>query len=414
VSIIAQPVGWVRANAPLVAVLVTTAITMMGQGVMSPVLPLFARELGVSVTLVGLVVGVFGLGRVAINIPAGMLSDRLGRRTTLALGPAILSLSALLMAVSTSYWQLLVLRFIQGMGGGMYSTTAMVYIAETAGPGQRGRFISYQQGALLFGTGVGPAVGGFLAEAMGLRAPFVLLSFLSGAASLWAVFQVREPPSVPRRMEARNAGIADGRSRSESVWRPLLTNPTFLAAGLFGAALFTVRGGSRQGILPLYLGSLGYGPADIGMLFTIGVLTQFFVVVSFGGLSDRFGRKAVIVPGAVIMALGIMVYIATRSYLVFALGMVLQQIGEGVAMPGPGAMVADLSRKLARPGAALGIFRTISDSGLVVGPVVVGVIVDWLDYRWGLAFSALVIVGAALIVATVAREPHWQAGEAPM
>jgi MFS family permease len=359
----------------------------------------------VSITLVGLVVGIFGLGRVAVNIPAGILSDRLGRRVALALGPGILAASSLLMAFSTTYWHLLALRFVQGVGGGMYNTTAMVYVMEIAGAGQRGRFISYQQGALLFGSGVGPALGGFVAEAMGLRAPFVLLALLNAAACLWATLEVRELATVAPSLPAARAAAADRRFESEPVWKHVLTDPTFLVAGLFGAALFTVRGGARQGVLPLYLGSFGYGPGDIGMLFTIGLLAQFAVVATFGGLSDRFGRKAVIVPGSVAMALGILVFLVTRSYLVFVLGMLLQQIGEGVAMPGPGALVADLSRKLARPGVALGIFRTISDTGFVLGPVIVGFIVDRMGYGWGLSFAAIVIVVAALLVAMIAREP---------
>lgn len=402
------PIRWARSNRELLTVLVTTAITMMGQGVMSPVLPLFAKELGVSITFVGLVVGIFGMGRVVMNIPAGMLSDRFGRRVTLAVGPGILMVSSLLIAFSTTYWQLLALRFAQGLGGGMYSTTAMVYVTEIAGPGQRGRFISYQQGALLLGSGLGPALGGFIAEAMGLRAAFVVLACLNGAACLWAILQVREPGATAHVGEATGAAAVEMPGQARSVGQSVLTNPTFIVAGLFGMALFTVRGGARQGVLPLYLGSFGYGPADVGMLFTIGVLAQFSVVATFGGLSDRFGRKAVIVPGAVAMAAGIMVFLTTRSYPIFVLGMLLQQIGEGVAMPGPGALVADLSRRTSKPGVALGIFRTISDSGFVLGSVVVGFIVDRAGYAWGLTSAALIIVLAALLVAVVAREPRWQ------
>jgi MFS family permease len=245
-----------------------------------------------------------------------------------------------------------------------------------------------------------------VAEAFGLRAPFVLLAFLEATACLWAVCQVSEPSTRPRPLDA-TAVAASGPVRRPSA-RGVLADPTFLVASLFGAALFIVRAGERQGVLPLYLGSFGYGPGDIGMLFTIGVLAQFLVVAAFGGVSDRFGRKAVIVPGAATMAAGAVIFIVGHSYPVFVLAIVLQQIGEGVAMPAPGAMVADLSRRLAGPGAALGVFRTIS-----VGPVAVGLIADWAGYRWGIGFAALVILGAALIVAAVAREPRWDTGRAP-
>ena len=173
------PLRWVRDNESLVAVLIAAAVINIGQSSMAPVLPIYAQQLGVSVTLVGLAVGAFGIGRLVMNVSAGILADRFGRRLTLSIGPAVVAVAAVLMGFSNAYWQLLALRLVQGLRSGMFLTTVTVFTSEIAGPRRRARYLSYQQSAQIMGNGIGPAIGGVAAEVWGLHAPFYLFGALA-------------------------------------------------------------------------------------------------------------------------------------------------------------------------------------------------------------------------------------------
>ncbi|PKB64326.1 MAG: hypothetical protein BZY82_11270, partial [SAR202 cluster bacterium Io17-Chloro-G3] len=140
---------------------------MMGQGVIAPVLPLFAKEFGVGVAMVGFTIAVFGLGRFFTNIPAGLASERYGRRRVMLAGLLIVTVSSLLMALSHSFLELVIYRFTTGIGNAIYLTSAITVLADISTQENRARYMSLQQGSLLLGVGIGPGLGGLAAEFWG-------------------------------------------------------------------------------------------------------------------------------------------------------------------------------------------------------------------------------------------------------
>src|SRR5712691_10664222 len=166
-------------------VCVQTALNMLGMGIISPVLPIYASSLHINLTLVGVIVAAFPLARLFVNIPAGHLGERVGFRALLVAGPLILSGGAILNGISNGFWLLLISRLIVGAGSAVYTTTAMSYLAQISPAGERGRVMGYLQGSMLLGVSVGPAIGGYLADHMGYHAPFFILSALAGIGALW-------------------------------------------------------------------------------------------------------------------------------------------------------------------------------------------------------------------------------------
>ena len=127
-----------RENAALLMVCVATGIIMLGQGVIGPVLPLYAQDFGVSATMVGASISVFGLARMLLNLPAGLLSDRFGRRLLLVGGPVITALGSFLSAGAGDIWQLLAFRFVAGAGSAMFMTGALILVTDISRPDNRG------------------------------------------------------------------------------------------------------------------------------------------------------------------------------------------------------------------------------------------------------------------------------------
>ena len=124
--------------------------------------------------------------------PAGAIAERFGRKPLLVGGPLVIAISAALTAVAGSFGQMVIFRLLQGMGSALQVTAAMIVMADISTPRDRGRSMSFYQGALLLGTSVGPIIGGFVGEHFGLRTPFFAYAALAFCAALWAWLQVPE------------------------------------------------------------------------------------------------------------------------------------------------------------------------------------------------------------------------------
>ncbi len=395
-------------NPALVALYVTTLITMLGQGLISPVLPLFANAFGIGAAAVGFAVGAFGLARLVTNLPAGILGQRTGRKPLLVAGPVIMGLATAACALSPNYPVFLLFRFLGGVGSSIYMTSTMVYLTEVSTPQNRGRLMSLQQGSLLVGTTLGPVVGGVLANSFGMEAPFYVVGAVGCVSGLWCLLQVREPAARPR--PARDAAAAPSPKGEGSLLR-LFLSPSFAAVGLFSMTVFLTRSGSRQSVAPLRGAEvLHLDPGQLGFIFGAGAVATLVATLTSGSLADRFGRKAVIVPGAMVAAAGLLLTSVSGSFWAYLLGEVVEGAGMGIAGPAPAAFAADM----APPGKAsvtMGLFRTVSDVGFVLGPVLLGWIADLYSFNLSLQVNAGIIAGSAIVLAVVARETVARRGQ---
>jgi len=165
-------------NEILLILCIEVVLMMLGIGLVSPILPQYACTFGVNITMVGLLITAFGVARILVDIPAGKLTNRWGRRPVLIVGPLIQAVSSIGCGLATHYGMLLCFRFIQGIGSAMYTTAALVMLADISTSANRGRLMSYYQGSLLLGSGLGPTMGGLIAQHFGLAAPFLFMQFL--------------------------------------------------------------------------------------------------------------------------------------------------------------------------------------------------------------------------------------------
>jgi len=376
---------------------VATAIIMLGQGVTSPILPLYARSFGVSAASVGLTIAAFGLARLFLNIPVGMASDRFGRRLVLVGGPLIVAAGSFLSATAGDLWQLLLWRFVAGAGSAMYMTGAAAYLTDIADPGNRARMMGLNQGSLLAGTSFGPAVGGLVAEFTDFRTPFYVVGGLAMICAMWAFRSVPESHSAARRIEASSAKSGRGWLRDTYS---LATNMPFFLISMVTLGTFMTRTGGRQTIFPL-LGAdrFDLSPGSLGGLFTLMSFLNLMAVPFAGTFADRWGRKAVIVPASLLTCVSLVMLGLAGSVMFLVLASVVQGVATGFAGPAPAAYAADIAPQSSR-GFAMGLYRTYGDLGFVIGPPIMGWIADSSTYAGALYFNtALVAVSAAAFAA---------------
>ncbi len=400
-----------RRYPPLLMLCIATALLMLGQGVVGPVLPLYAKSFNVSAASVGLTLTVYGLARMLLNIPVGLVSDRIGRRPVLIAGPAIVCVSSVLSATAGSLEELLLWRFLAGAGAALFQTGAAVYLTDIADPSSRARMMGLNQGSLLFGVSLGPAVGGFVAEFFDFRAAFLLIGALSGLCCIWGFFALPETHNAARREQAKEKrGLVTGTGRREAKLI-LLSAPFFLVSMISFSGFFS-RSGERSTILPLLaVDRFDMSPGEIGLIFTMISFINLAMVPFAGTAADRFGRKAVIMPSAALCVVAVIMVAMSSSVAFLVLAQVVQGIGSGIMGPAPAAYAADIAPEGSR-GLAMGVFRTYGDLGTVIGPPLMGFVADSSGYNAALYLNAGLIVVIALAFSLFARETGPRAARA--
>ncbi|MEM7339445.1 MAG: MFS transporter [Actinomycetota bacterium] len=391
----------------------STSLVMAGQGVVSPVLPFYARDFGVSTAVVGLTFTAFGLARLVLNVPAGLWADRAGRRVLLVGGPILTAIGMIGSGLAPSIWALLAWRLVAGAGSALYMTGAQIYLIDIAAEELRARYVATNQGALLLGVSIGPAIGGLLAEAYSLRTPFLVVGVGAAFTALYGFLRLPETRGSaaisPTDATADNptaddaSGTPTERRRAQLAF---LTSSQFVAIGLVSMAMFAIRAGFRQTLVPLHAAdAFGFSTGDLGIVFTaLGVLALVLIGPA-GWAADRFGRKAVIIPTGVISAVGVLVTAGAPVLELFLIGIVITAIGTGVTGPAPAAFVADIAPADQR-GAAMGLYRTWGDLGIVLAPVLAGALADVTSIPVAMAAISAVAFAGVGWFQLVGREPE--------
>ncbi len=368
---------------------IATALVMTGQGILGPVLPVFARRFGVSVAAVGVVVAAFGLARLILNVPLGWLSDRWGRRFLLVGGPLVVSVAMVFSGLAGSIGSLTWWRFVAGAGSSMYMVGALVYLTDISSASNRARLIGLNQGALLFGQSIGPGLGGLIAEWFGIRAPFFVIAALTLAASIYGL--VRLPETRP---ETRGDSTPAGKT---PVWRRLVIGRVFAATALINFAIFFSRASSRTTLMPLFgVDELGMTVGQIGLLLTAMAVVNLLLLPGSAMLADRFGRVRAIVPSMLGVTVALVVLGLAGTISTFLAGAAVMALATSVAGPAPAALAADAVPAADR-GVALGAFRTMGDLGLLVGPPLLGRVADVGGFGAAFWVNAAVVAIVTLV-----------------
>ena len=383
-----------------------------GMGAISPILPLFTdQEFGVNRTQVGLAVGLHGMSRLFIAVPAGYMAQRRGCRFILNLGTAVNLAGAAMVALSFNYYWLLGWRAISGLGSAMFTTGVSIYLREVATPQSRARFLSLQESSILVGVTFGPYIGGVMGEHLGLRSPLYLQVLLI-LVSLSLLYKfVSEPVPAAGSGRATGSRISQEQSRREQSrpaatrgsMRRLLVSPAFIFVGLFALMIVANRQGGRFSVMPLYGEAKGFRPDQLGAFISITHFPQFFTTIISGFLSDRIGRKATIIPAVLLISLGIAAFVWGGTFLMLMTSGVLLGLGEGLAGPPSVAFFADIAPP-GLEGVTMGLFRTFGGLGSLLGALLLGGVADLWGFGWSLGVDAVLLVASALGVMLLVRE----------
>lgn len=376
-----------------VPIVTITFLMWTGSSIITPTLPLYAESLGISATGVGVAVGAYFLGRMASNVAGSALADAWGLRSVGVIGCSISGAASFAAGLTETFVPLVVARVAQGAGAGLYATAALSAVVALAPADRVGRLTATYQGLGLAGFSVGPIIGGLVGSWYGLRAPFFAFAALAGVAVVLAV--LRLPSGLrPSRLREGVAETATTGPRGAGGLRALLHNYPYVVALVSTFAFFTIRGGVRNSLVPLFAASeLGLAAIGIGTVLAVASVCNVAVLGHAGLALDRSGRRPVLLWALIGSGASTIALAFVSSGWALAIVMMALSAATGYGQVAPTAITADVAPSAVR-GSAIGVQRTLTDFGLMVGPAITGLIADLHGYRT--AFAAVGAVTGAL------------------
>ncbi len=356
----------------------------------NPALPLFIRSMGVPISTVGFFAAASTVVGIIVSLPAGILSDIVGRRRVILIAAIVFATAPFLYLLITSPWQLALVRIYHGLATAILGPVAMAAVADTFKKG-RGERMGWYSSATMVGRFLAPLVGGILIFGEDFRWVYLADGF---AGVLALVAAIRLPLIATTSRSAQEAFKRQrGKYGQEIVF--VFRHPGILAtSGIEAVQYFAF--GCLETFLPIYLNeSLGYPAWKIGLLFAAQILAATFTKPIMGRLSDRYRRTPMIVGGLASGGITTGIILLSSDYLVIMVLIAIFGLGLATVTASTSALVADLSRAQGR-GGAMGILSSIMDIGHSTGPMVAGALIGAYSYR--MAFG---IVGIGLVVVSL-------------
>jgi MFS family permease len=392
-------------------VYVPTVMLAFTQGVIVLSLPLLANQRSDAYSFASIIVAAAAFGTLVADVPTGTLMIRLGLRTTMLLGAALVSLSTVALALPINSELILVLRIIAGVGTAFWGLSRYTFITQQVPPELRGRAIAGFGGINRVGVFAGPLAAGAIVTAAGLSAAFVLAGVLAALALVAAWLWI--PHEIVASNVAPNGAPVTGAIRG--TWAALegIRSDVLFAASAQVLAQLVRQG--RHLLVPLYGVEIFELTAfQVGLVMTLSAVIDMVMFGPAGFLMDRFGRKFATVPSFSIMAIGILMIPLASSFTGLLVAGLVIGLGNGI---GSGTMMtlgADFAPQ-SFTSTFLSLWRFIGDSGQVIGPLVVGIVAEAFTLRqsaWVLAgcslacaFMLMVLVQETRIDRTQAQRP---------
>jgi len=353
----------------------------------SPVLPLFATYLGGGPSEVGMVAAVSAFMGVVVSVPAGIFSDKIGRKKMLIIASLIFSTAPFLYLFVASIWQLALVRFYHGFATAIFMPVAMAYVSDLFHK-ERGEKLGWFSTSTLLGRFLAPVAGGAVisllvfSPALSYKAVYIT-SAVAGIATLMLAWRLPHPTQESEEKMREKKEVFRN-------FKKVVANMAILFTCLIEASILFAYG-TFETFLPLYSIQAGHGAYEVGILLSAQIITLALTKPFMGKFSDRHGRKLQIIAGTFIGAVCIGALPLFEDFFFLLLMSIFIGISLSTVTSATSAYIADLSKREAY-GSSMGLLGSIMDIGHTTGPLVSGIVA----YYFGIAKSFL---GASIVVA---------------
>jgi DHA1 family multidrug resistance protein-like MFS transporter len=358
---------------PILAISIFSS--MLGLGIIAPLLPLYAESLGASVIWIGVIFSGFSISRALFMPLVGHISDRKGRRVFIYTGLFVYAVISLGYIWASRVSELTFVRLVHGLASAMVVPIAQAYIGELSPEGEEGTWMGYFNAAFVAGFGIGPLMGGVLTDYFSMDTAFYTMGVFNLLAFVLVFFLL---PEVSHRKESNEVPQPHlPRMRESRVMKGLLSFRAVQSLGM----------GALMTFLPLFGTDLGLSPGQIG-----AVLAMYFLLVSTsqllsGRIADVFNRKGLVISGSLV-SLAFLALIPFMQHLWQLLALcIFGAIGGTLSLPASSALTVEEGKKYGM-GAAMGVLNMAMSIGMAVGPILGGLIADQVNINSVFYFGA--------------------------
>ncbi|WP_320042778.1 MFS transporter [uncultured Desulfobacter sp.] len=359
---------------------VAVGVAMMGLGIIWPLIPIYAVELGAGGFLVGLIVASFNVSRTLLSPFSGSISDKWGRKRFIASGLLIYAVLSIFYVLPKNAETLILIRLLHGMASLLVVPVAMALTADIAPPRKLGLYMGTLNMAIMIGLGFGPAMGGMIRDTLGLNAAFYIMGGLALLTSLVvAVF-------IP----ADKTHLSDIKRPEPYPIRKIITHKT--AFGILIMRFFAASGqGSVYTFLPILAMKINLSSSQVGIILTMNIFLIAFLQRISGGLADRINPKHLIIIGTFACGITVIGMPFFHGFIPILILNILMGMANGLSLPGGLVITGRLGQTM-----GMASIMSLNDAawglGFIVSPILSGLILDWMGV------SYVFIVGSILIL----------------
>ena len=345
----------------------------------------------------------FGLVKAVSNLFAGGLADRFGRKRVLVAGWLVGLPVPLILMYAPSWEWIVAANVLLGINQGLAWSMTVIMKIDLVGPRGRGLAVGLNEFAGYLAVGLTALATGYLASVYGLRPePFYLGVAYALLGLLVTVFLVRDTREHVRLETEEHAP-----EPNPLMFREVFARTSYGDRNLFACSqaglVNNLNDGMSWGVFPLFFSNFGLGVGRIGVLKAVYPAVWGCLQVFTGPLSDRWGRKGLIVAGMWTQAAGIFVTVATRDFGWWLLGSMLLGLGTAMVYPALIAAVSDASYPSWRA-RSLSVYRFWRDLGYAVGALSAGIVADVFGISWAIGSVGVLTFLSGAMVAALMRE----------
>ncbi len=365
--------------------------------IIAPILPLIGEELSITDAVLGTLVSAYSLMVGVFAVISGPISDRIGRRRILLIGTGVMTVALMLHGLVVGYYSFLIVRVLAGMAGGVLSGSAVSYIGDFFPYNRRGWATGWVMSGSAFGQIIGIPLGVVLADQYGVRSPFYAFAVMMALTYALIFFRVPQP------------GVRRSRSLSLSTavsnYAAMLKRSQVAAAALafflmfLGLSLYVVY-------LPTWLESAkGATSNEIALLFLVGGLANVITGPQAGKLSDRIGRKSIVLVSCVGLSIVMFstTFVLTDLWIAYPLFFMVMVLMAMRISPFSALLTALVSGRLR--GSLLSLTVALGQVGFAIGAGMAGPLYDRYGYLSNTVIAAVSVLAMGWVVWLRVPEP---------
>jgi MFS family permease len=383
---------------PFLVLFFAVLVASMGISMVSPILPVYAEDLGATGIWIGLTFSSFAVTQTLVSPFAGRWSDRYGRKPFILLGLFCYLVAALGYLAADTFVQVLAFRAFSGCGTSLIFAVGQAYIGDIVPTGHEGRWFGVFSLSDIAGFGIGPVLSGVLRDVFGFDSVFVGMAVLMGASALLVYLLL--PANRPDEREASGlSGSAIAGMREALRHRVVVSLVLYMG-------LTSLSYGSVFAFLAVLLDDKGVSATAVGITFGAQFVAGVVAQPLFGRLADRVDRRHLLIGGLAVsvVCLGA-IGVATTYWVVLGLMLVLGVANAAMYVAGSAIQVV-AGRKAGR-GTVNGLGAAGDGMGIIVGGVAAGAFAGWFGTAAAFYFGAVALAGGIMVLGWLLWSLTW-------